>query len=146
MRVAEAILGPLAAGGVQRVYGVVGDAVFPLADAFCGRHDIAFVAATHETGAAFIASYEAKLTGAPTACMTTSGPGATNLATGLADAYLDGAPVIAITGQVETAEFGTATKQSLDQQTFFRAISASTELALAGEAALHAPGPSCTKG
>ena len=136
--VAEAILGQLAAGGVRRLYGVVGDAVFPLAAALGGQREVEFVAAAHETGAAFMASYEAKLTGCPAACMATCGPGATSLATGLADAFLDGAPVIAITGQVQTADFATSAKQYFHQQTLFSAISASTELPLAGESAMHA--------
>ena len=136
--VAQAILSQLAAGGVKRVYGVVGDAIFPLADALAAQHAVEFVPAAQEAGAAFMASYEAKLTGCPTACMATAGPGATNLATGLADAFLDGAPVVAITGQIQTADFAIAAKQYFHQQTFFGPISASTELPLAGESAMHA--------
>lgn len=136
--VAEAIVAQLAAAGVSRMYGVIGDAVFPLAHALEKQRAVTFVAATHETNAAYMASYEAKLTGRPVACMATAGPGATNLATGLADAHFDGAPVIAITGQVPSTKIGTGAKQYFDQQTFFRPITASSELAVGGEAALHA--------
>lgn len=137
-RTADAIVAQLAAGGVARIYGVIGDAVFPLADALAKQRAVRFVAAVNETAAAYMASYEAKLTGRPTACMATSGPGATQLAAGLADAYFDGAPVIALTGQVATTRFGTGEKQFFDQQSFFRPITASTELALDAEGALHA--------
>lgn len=136
--VADALVAQLAAAGVQRIYGVIGDAVFPLAAALQRQNKVQYIAAAHEANAAYMASYEAKLTGRPTACMATSGPGATNLATGLADAYFDGAPVLAITGQVQSTKFGTGAKQYFDQQTFFQPITSSTELVLGGEAALHA--------
>lgn len=136
--VADAFVAQLAAGGVERIYGVIGDAVFPLAAALDRQRAIRFVATTHETHAAYMASYEAKLTGRPVACMATAGPGTTNLATGLADAYFDGAPVIAITGQVQSTKIGTGEKQYFDQQTFFHSITASTDTAMSGEAALHA--------
>lgn len=136
-RVADAVVAQLAAWGVKRVYGVVGDGIFPLADALAKQHDVEWIAAAHESGAAFMASCEAKLTDRLAVCAATAGPGATNLATGLADAYFDGAPVLALTGQVATAVFGAGTKQYFDQQTFFRPIVAATELVLGAEAALH---------
>lgn len=137
--VADAIVAQLAAGGVKRIYGVVGEAIFPLADALARQDAVQFIATTHEQGAGYMASYDAKLTGRLTACVTTSGPGATNLATGLADAHFDGgAPVVAITGQVETAKIGTGAKQYFEQQMFFQPITSSTELVLAADAALNA--------
>lgn len=136
--VADALVAQLAAAGVERIYGIIGDAVFPLAAALQRQQKVQYIAAAHEANAAYMASYEAKLTGRPAACMATSGPGATNLATGLADAYFDGAPVIAITGQVQSTKFGTGAKQYFDQQTFFQPITSSTQLVLDGEAALHA--------
>lgn len=135
--VAEALVAQLAAAGVERIYGVIGDAVFPLVDALAKQSEVQFVTAVHETNAAYMASYEAKLTGRLTACMATSGPGATNLATGLADAFFDGAPVIALTGQVPAAKIGTDAKQYFDQQTFFRPVTASTTEAVGAESALH---------
>ncbi|MEG3069984.1 MAG: thiamine pyrophosphate-binding protein [Candidatus Syntrophopropionicum ammoniitolerans] len=100
--VADFILAQLGEWGVERIYGVLGDAIFPLMDAFTRQSKIEFISATNETAAAFMASYEARLTGRLTVCTATSGPGTVNLLNGLADAYLDGSPVLAITGQVET--------------------------------------------
>lgn len=135
---ADAILAQLAAAGVKRVYGVVGDAVFPLADAFTRQSSVQFVATAHEGAAAFMASYEAKLTSQLTACLATSGPGAANLAIGLADAYFDAAPVIAITGQVDTGKIGTQAHQFFNQQGFFGSICASSTMAVSPSAALAA--------
>lgn len=136
-RVADAIVAQLAAVGVKRVYGVVGDGIFPLADALAKQRQVQWIAAAHESGAALMASYEAKLTGQLAVCAATAGPGATNLATGLADAHFDGAPVLALTGQVATTRFGTGAKQYFDQQSFFRPIVSATELVLGAQAALH---------
>jgi pyruvate oxidase len=136
--IADAVLAQLAAGGVQRIYGVVGDAIFPLADAFTRQDSLRFVPVGHEGAAAFMASYEAKLTGRLTGCLATSGPGATNLATGLADAYFDNAPVIAITGQVVSGKIGTQTHQYFNQQSYFAPITAFTTLTVSPEATMPA--------
>ena len=121
--IADFILAQLAEWGVKRIYGVLGDAIFPLLDAFTRQDKIEFIAATNETAAAFMASYEAKLTGRLTVCTATAGPGAINLLNGLADAYLDGSPVLAITGQVETKKIGTRAKQYFAQQPVYKNFS-----------------------
>lgn len=126
--VADFILAQLAEWGVKRVYGVLGDAIFPLMDAFTRQKSIEFIAATNETAAAFMASYEAKLTRRLTVCIATAGPGAVNLLGGLADAYLDGSPVLAITGQVETKKIGAMSKQYFDQQPLYQNFSKYTSI------------------
>ncbi len=118
--VADLVLAQLAEWGVQRIYGVAGDAVFPLLDAMSRQDRIAFIATVHESGASFAASYEAALTGAPAVCAGTCGPGAVNLLNGLADAYVEKHPVLALTGQVATQKTGPGTPQYFDQQAVYR--------------------------
>ncbi|HOV79562.1 MAG TPA: thiamine pyrophosphate-binding protein [Bacillota bacterium] len=126
--VADVILAQLSEWGVQRIYGVLGDAVFPLFDAL-GRQDrIKFVAAVHETNAAFMATYDARMTGELAVCTASAGPGAVSLLNGLADAFMDGVPVLAITGQVDTKDMGFYTKQYFDQQAVFSFFSKNTSL------------------
>src|SRR5206468_5259494 len=91
--------------GVEHVFGMVGHSNLGLADALrrqeqAGR--LTYIGIRHEGAAAFAASAYGKLTGRPAACLTIAGPGATNLLTGLWDAKVDRAPVIAMTGQVDT--------------------------------------------
>lgn len=125
--VADAVLEILAAVGVKSMYGVSGDTIFPLLDAVSRQDRIKYYSAVHESGAAFMASYEAKLTGRPAVCVATSGPGAANLVNGLADAYFDGAPVIAVTGQVETKKIGTNAKQFFHQPDLVKTFAAVSE-------------------
>lgn len=138
--VAEGILELLRVCGVHTIYGVTGDAVFPLFDALAkqGEGGIRFIGATDETAAAFMASYHAKLTGELGVCVASSGPGAGNLVNGLADAYFDGAPVLALTGQVASGKLGTGAKQEIDQQKLFSAVTKSSHIVVNGAAALHA--------
>lgn len=126
--VADFILAQLAEWGVKRIYGVLGDAIFPLLDAVTRQDKIKFIAATHEANAAFMASYEARLTSKLTVCVATSGPGAVNLLNGLAEAYLYGSPVLAITGQVEIKKMGAGTKQYFEQQSLFRTFAEHTSI------------------
>jgi pyruvate oxidase len=114
--VAETILQQLALWGVQRVYGVVGDAILGLMDALAKQNQIRFIAVKHEAMAAMMASAEAKLTGRVGVCVATMGPGMVNLLNGLADAHLDQAPVLAITGQAPLNKVGADDKQVIDQQ------------------------------
>ena len=103
--------------GVKSVFGMVGHSNLGMADAFrkLAEHgDASFVSVRHEGAAAFAASAYGKLTGMPAACLTIAGPGATNLLTGLADAALDRAPVVALTGQTPTRELGRGAFQELD--------------------------------
>lgn len=108
--------------GVERVYGVVGDSLFFLLDAIGRSERLKFVAARHESAAAFMASAEAKLTGRMTVCVATSGPGMLNLLNGLADAHTDRAPLLAITGQVPTDRIGSGYKQYIDQQVMIQPL------------------------
>ncbi len=126
--VADLILAQLAQWGVQRIYGVLGDAIFPLLDAVARQDKISFISVTHEANAAFMASYEARLTGRLAVCAASAGPGAVSLLNGLADAYHDKSPVLAITGQVDTKKIGARTKQFFDQQLLFRSFSGFTTI------------------
>jgi pyruvate dehydrogenase (quinone)/pyruvate oxidase len=125
---ADFILAQLAEWGVERIYGVLGDAVFPLMDAMSRQNKIEFIAATNEASAAFMASYEARLTGRLSVCTAPAGPGTVSLLNGLAEACLDGSPVLAITGQVETKKIGTKTKQYFDQQQLYKNFSSFTAM------------------
>lgn len=103
---AEWIVRLLEEQGVTTVAGVPGGAVLPLYDALA-RSSIRHVLARHEQGAAFIAQGIARSTGRAAVCLASSGPGATNLMTALADAKLDSVPLVCITGQVPTCLIGT---------------------------------------
>jgi len=100
--VSDVIVDALVKAGVQRIYGIPGDSIDPLVDSLRRHRDLHYVQVRHEEGAAFAASVEAKVTGRLTACMGTSGPGSIHLLNGLYDAKMDHAPVIALTGQVES--------------------------------------------
>lgn len=112
--------------GVKRVFGMVGHSNLGLADAI-RRQSIAghmeFVGIRHEGAASFAASAYGKLTGKPAACLTIAGPGATNLLTGLWDAKVDRAPIIALTGQVQTQVFGPGAFQDIDLSSAFAPVS-----------------------
>ena len=99
MQAAELMVRCLESEGVRRVYAIPGEETLEIVDAL-DRSPIEVVLVRHEQGAAFMADVEGRLTGEPGACLGTLGPGATNLITGIADAYLDYAPLVAITGQV----------------------------------------------
>ncbi len=108
--------------GVQQVFGMVGHSNLGLADALRiqekgGR--LSYNGIRHEGAAAFACSAYGKLTGRPAACLSIAGPGATNLLTGLWDANVDRAPVIALTGQVETQVLGPGAFQEIDQMGAF---------------------------
>ncbi|WP_338472932.1 thiamine pyrophosphate-binding protein [Niallia sp. XMNu-256] len=122
--VAELMLDQLSLFGVQRIYGVVGDATIGFIDAMAKQDKIKFIAVKHESTAAFMASAEAKLTGRLGVCTATMGPGATNLLNGLGDAHLDKAPVLAITGQAPSNKIGTEYTQYIDQQELMKPFAA----------------------
>ena len=124
--VAALVLDQLEAWGVRRVYGVAGDAILPFVAAFAGRDRIEFIPVRHEEAAAFMAKAEAQATGVVGVCAATSGPGAAHLVNGLADAATDSAPVLAITGQVESFYVGTSHKQQIDQQRLLGAVTGYT--------------------
>jgi len=100
--------------GVRTLAGIPGGAILPIYDALSQSTLIHHVLARHEQGAGFIAQGMARATGVPAVCMASSGPGATNLLTAIADAKLDSIPLVAITGQVPRAMIGTDAFQEVD--------------------------------
>jgi acetolactate synthase-1/2/3 large subunit len=110
---AELLMRLLERQGITIVAGIPGGASLPLYDALRAS-TIRHVLARHEQGAAFIAQGMARATGSPAVCFGTSGPGATNLLTGIADAKLDSIPLIAVTGQVPRGMIGTDAFQEVD--------------------------------
>src|SRR6056297_3297086 len=99
--------------GVDLVFGYPGGAIMPLYDALPGS-GIRHILTRHEQGAALAADGYARVSGRVGVCLATSGPGATNLVTGLANSFLDSVPVVAITGQVATPLMGTDAFQEVD--------------------------------
>ena len=100
--------------GVEFVFGYPGGAVLPIYDELFADDDIRHILVRHEAGAAHAAEGYARSTGKPGVVLVTSGPGATNAVTGIADAYLDSIPMVVITGQVPTALIGTDAFQEAD--------------------------------
>lgn len=118
---AELLIKFLEQRGVTTIAGVPGGAALPLYDALHGS-SITHVLARHEQGAGFIAQGIARATGFPGVTLATSGPGATNLVTAVADAYADSIPLLAITGQVPQHLIGTDAFQEVDACALFRKI------------------------
>ena len=110
---AELIIKMLQRHGVSIVAGIPGGASLPLYDAL-SKSTLRHVLARHEQGAGFIAQGMARATGRPAVCLGTSGPGATNLITAIADAKLDSIPLVAITAQVPRKMIGTDAFQEID--------------------------------
>lgn len=113
MTCARAIIEALKLEGVDVVFGYPGGAVLPIYDAL-RTSDIRHVLVRHEQSAAHAADGYARSTGKVGVCMATSGPGATNLVTGIATAYMDSIPIVAITGQVSTDMIGKDVFQEVD--------------------------------
>ncbi len=99
MKAAELLIKCLEHEGVRYVWGVPGEETMDILEALGDSQQTRFIPTRHEQGAAFMADVWGRLTGSPGVCLATLGPGATNLLTGVADAYLDHAPLVAITGQ-----------------------------------------------
>ena len=97
--------------GVEYIFGVPGTALVPLYDAINKQDAIKPILSKHEEGAAFMADGYARVSGKIGVCYATSGPGTTNLATGVANAYMDNVPLLVITGQVPTSIYGKGTFQ-----------------------------------
>jgi acetolactate synthase-1/2/3 large subunit len=100
--------------GVKFVFGYPGGAVLPIYDELFGDERIRHILVRHEVGAAHAAEGYARATGKPGVVLVTSGPGATNAITGIADAWMDSVPLVVITGQVPTALIGTDAFQEAD--------------------------------
>ncbi len=121
--------------GVTHVFGMVGHSNLGLADAIRRQEvegTMTFIGIRHEGAAAFAASAYGKLTGFPAACFAIAGPGATNLLTGLWDAKVDRAPVLALTGQVQQQVFGPNNFQELPLKEAFSAVAEFSHLVLPG--------------
>jgi acetolactate synthase-1/2/3 large subunit len=111
---AEILVESLVAKGVEFVFGYPGGAVLPIYDALFGDERIRHILVRHEAGAAHAAEGYARATGKPGVVLVTSGPGATNAVTGIADAFMDSIPLVVITGQVPTALIGSDAFQEAD--------------------------------
>ncbi len=110
---AQILIESLKREGVEIMFGYPGGQVLPLFDKIYDS-DIRFILTRHEQGAAHAADGYARATGKPGVCVATSGPGATNLTTGIATAYMDSIPIVAITGQVKTSVIGNDAFQEAD--------------------------------
>ena len=111
--------------GIDTVFGMVGHSNLGLAEAVRvqeTRGKLRYIGVRHEGAAAFACSGYAKVSGRPAACLSIAGPGATNLLTGLWDAKMDRAPVLALTGQVNTQVLGPGAFQEIDLSSAFKAV------------------------
>jgi pyruvate oxidase len=120
--VSEVLIDQIAEWGVQYVFGIPGTSTLGVVDAVRKSSKVKYLQVRHEETAAFMASAYGKLTGHVAACLGVSGPGATNLATGLYDASLDHSPVLALTGLVARQLIGPGSTQEIDQYSFFEPI------------------------
>jgi len=110
---AQALIRCLEEEKIELVFGYPGGAILPVYDALY-HSKIRHILVRHEQGAAHAADGYARVTGKVGVCMATSGPGATNLVTGIANAYMDSVPIVLITGQVPTTQVGTDSFQEVD--------------------------------
>ena len=124
---AEMMVKCLEAEEVEYIFGIPGEENLALIDAL-KNSSIKFITTRHEQGAAFMADMYGRLTGRAGVCLSTLGPGATNLVTGVADAQGDGAPLVAITGQVGTDKMHITSHQFLDLSKMFEPITKRTKL------------------
>lgn len=120
--VSDVLVEQMAEWGIKYVFGIPGTSSLGLVDAIRKNTKLKYIQVRHEQTAAFMASAYGKLTGHIAACLTVAGPGATNLATGLYDAKLDHAPVLALTGLVKRQLIGPGSFQEIDQHSFFEPI------------------------
>ncbi|NMA70298.1 MAG: biosynthetic-type acetolactate synthase large subunit [Firmicutes bacterium] len=111
---ADVLVRCLEAEGVEIIFGYPGGAVLPIYDAIYNHSSLRHILVRHEAGAVHAADGYARATGRPGVCLATSGPGATNLVTGLATAYMDSIPLVAFTGNVATSLIGRDAFQEAD--------------------------------
>ena len=111
---AQALIESLRCEGVEIIFGYPGGVLLPVYDALYDVTDIRHILVRHEQGAAHMADGYARASGKVGVCLATSGPGATNLVTGIATAYMDSVPMVAITGQVSTFAIGKDAFQEAD--------------------------------
>lgn len=111
---ARLLVEALEAQGVTHLFGYPGGAIMPVYDALTESTRLKHILVRHEQGAALAADAYGRVTGRPGVCLATSGPGATNLVTGIANAFMDSVPMVAITGQVARPLMGTDAFQEVD--------------------------------
>jgi acetolactate synthase-1/2/3 large subunit len=121
VKAAELFVKCLENEGIETIFGIPGEENLDVMDALLDS-SIRFVTTRHEQGAAFMADVYGRLTGKAGVCMSTLGPGATNLITGVADANMDHAPLVAIAGQADTHRLHKESHQVLDLEEIFRPI------------------------
>jgi acetolactate synthase-1/2/3 large subunit len=119
---AEVMARYFTAAGITHIFGLPGGQNIEFMEA-ARRHGLEFILARREGTAALMADAAGQLTGLPGVCMSTLGPGATNMVNGVANAFLDRSPMIAVSGQLGTRLESTFTHQKVDQQALFTPIS-----------------------
>jgi pyruvate oxidase len=132
--VSDILINQISAWGIKYVFGIPGTSTLGIVDAIRKTQSkVQYIQVRHEETAAFMASAYGKLTGHIAAVLGISGPGATNLATGLYDAQLDHAPVLALTGMVPRKRIGQGAVQEIDQQAFFEPLTVYNKTLMAPE-------------
>ncbi len=121
-RAADLVVDCLVAEGCEYVFSVPGEETMDVLDALSRRPEIRHITTRHEQGAAFMADVHGRLTGRVAVAMGTLGPGATNLLTGVADAYLDRAPMVALTGQASSEKLHKEAHQVVDIVRMFEPV------------------------
>ncbi len=130
---ASALVRSLEALGVDVIFGIPGGAILPAYDPLFDSQKVRHILVRHEQGAGHAATGYAQVTGRVGVCMATSGPGATNLVTPIADAYMDSVAMVAITGQVPSGSIGTDAFQEADIQGITLPITKHNYLVKSGE-------------
>ena len=132
MKASDLLLNCLAIHGVKTIYGVPGE---ENADVMISllHHSIQFITCSHEQTASFMAEMHGRITNTPGVCLATLGPGATNLITGVAQATLDGAPLVAIIGQAETTRLHKISHQNINSVEMFKPVTKWSTTILAAE-------------
>ena len=120
--VSEVLVDQIAEWGVSYLFGVPGTSTLGVVEAIRKNSKVKYIQVRHEEVAAFMASAYGKLTGHVAACLSVSGPGTTNLATGLYDASLDCSPILVLSGMVARQFIGPGSIQEIDQHSFFEPI------------------------
>lgn len=127
MNSGQAVIELLKAEGVRHIFGIVGSTFLDVLDRLYDDRSVEYINVRHEQGAAFMADGLARATGRPSVCLVTGGPGATNLLTGIAAAYVAHSPVVAITGGPMSAHYDKDAFQEYDLLSMFKPV---TKLAL----------------
>jgi thiamine pyrophosphate-dependent acetolactate synthase large subunit-like protein len=122
MRAAEAVVESLRAEAVKHLFGLPGSCMLEILDLLYDTPDIKFISTRHEQTAVHMADAYARISGTPSVCLTTNGPGATNLVTGIAGALLARPPVVAVTGAPMSSQIYRDSFQEIDQVSLFRPI------------------------